>query len=192
MTDRSMVDKNTIEQHKADKNAEASQRQLTAEDMSHIEGWGIDADPDNDPTYPLQQRDNAAHETDWDRPVQQPLDYEVLHSIERPGFSAVYGTSVQPSGLSGMVRRVAFQYGEGSFGHWLPLILADRINSFEGILDDLRHGHIPNIFAEKGIAAEWQFNRPAVIKKAVITAAVVTGVVAGVVWWLNREQEEQQ
>lgn len=151
-------------------------------DMSHIKGWGIDADPDNDPTYPLQQRGTAEHETSWNRPVQQPQDYEILRSVERPGGTAVHGTAVPPSGLSGMVRRVAFKYGEGRLRHWLPLILADRINAVEGICDDVRRGHIPNIFAEKGIKAEWQHNRPAVVKKAAITAVVVTGIV----WWLKR------
>lgn len=158
------------------------------EDMSHIKDWGIDADPDNDPTYPLQQRENAGHDTSWNRPVQQPADYEVLHSVERPGVTAVYGTAAQPSGLSGMLRRKAFQYGEGSFSHWLPLILADRVNVVEGLLSDLRRGRIPNIFAEKGIKAEWQYNRPAVVKKAAITAVVVTGIMC----WLTRGKSSQR
>ena len=150
--------------------------------MSHIKGWGIDADPENDPTYSLQQRNNVEHDTSGNRPVQQPQDYEILRSVERPGGTAVHGTSVPPSGLSGMVRRFAFKFGEGRLRHWLPLILADRINAVEGIVDDVRRGRLPNVFAEKGIKAEWQHNRPAVVKKAAITAVVVTGVIC----WLTR------
>jgi hypothetical protein len=157
-------------------NAEASTK------MSHIKDWAIDADPGNDPTYPLQQRDKAEHQTSWNRPVQQPRDHEILRTVERPGGTAVHGTSVPPSGLSGMVRRFAFQYGEGRLRHWLPLILADRINVVEGIFADLRRGRIPNIYTEKGIKAEWQHNRPAVIKKAAVTAVVA----AGIVCWLQR------
>ncbi|QJR82354.1 hypothetical protein CA267_017155 [Alteromonas pelagimontana] len=160
--------------------------EVSAEDMKHINGWGIDADPDNDPTYPLQQRDKAAHEVKWDRPKQQPVDQEVLHSIERPDVTAVYGTSAAPSGISGMLRRIAFRYGEGRFAHWLPLVLADRINSVEGIVSDLCHGRVTNVFKEKGMKAQWEHNRPAVIKKAAVTAVVVTGVA----WWLSSRKNK--
>lgn len=153
-------------------------------DMSHIKGWGIDADVDNDPTYPMRQRSDEEKQSveaeyngyDWDRPPQQPINMEVLHSNERPNVSAVYGTSVPPSGLSGMIRRFAFRYSEGRFVHWLSLLLADRVNSVEGLVDDIAHGHVPNICAEKGMKAEWQYNQKAVIKKVVVTAAVVGAV----------------
>jgi hypothetical protein len=85
---------------------------------------------------------------------------------------------VPPSGLSGMLRRMAFKYGEGSFGHWLPLLLADRINVVEGLASDLMHGHIPNYFAEKGWNAEWKYNRKSAVKKLLmgtILASVVMG-----------------
>ena len=36
-----------------------------------------------------------------------------------------------------MIRRFAFKYSESSYGHWLPLMLADRVNKVEGVLDDL-------------------------------------------------------
>jgi hypothetical protein len=29
-----------------------------AKDYSHIKGWGVDADPKNDPTYPMKHRTN--------------------------------------------------------------------------------------------------------------------------------------
>jgi hypothetical protein len=60
---------------------------------------------------------------------------------------------------------------------WL-LILADRINSAEGIADDLRHGHVPNIFAERGWNAAWKYDRKNVIKRVAIGAVVTTAVVA--------------
>ncbi|MGZ5248454.1 MAG: hypothetical protein ACXWCR_15210, partial [Flavitalea sp.] len=55
-----------------------------------------------------------------------------------------------------------------------PLILADRINVIEGIVDDLKHGIIPNIFAEKGWKSEWKYNRKGLIQKVLITTAVVS------------------
>lgn len=88
----------------------------------------------------------------------QQLKFREFHSNERPGMTSVFGTSVPPSGLSGLVRRLAFGYSESSFGHWIPLLLADRINVIEGIFDDLIHGHIPNVFAEMGLRAERKHN----------------------------------
>ncbi len=146
-------------------------------DATHIKGWGIDADPKNDPTYPMKTRVDGEHQGyKWDRPEQQPIGTEVLHSNERPNVTAVYGTSVPPSGLSGSIRRFAFRYGEGSYGRWLSLLLADRINVLEGIADDLTAGRIPNICAEKGIKAQWKYDQTAVVKKAAVTAVVVAGV----------------
>jgi hypothetical protein len=152
--------------------------QNTANQYSHIKGWGVDIDPKNDPTYPMKHRTNEEHKGySWDRPTQQPDSVEVLHSNERPNVTAVFGTSTPPSGLSGMIRRFAFKYSESSYGHWLPLLLADRVNVVEGVIDDLRRGHVPNIFAEKGWKAEWQHNRKGLITKVAVSVLVTTAVV---------------
>ncbi|MDB5205724.1 MAG: hypothetical protein JWR72_799 [Flavisolibacter sp.] len=143
-----------------------------------IPGWGIDADIKNNPTYPMKHYNGADHERfNYEKPPQQPIDVEILHSIERPGVTRVFGTSTPPSGLSGMLRRYAFRYSESTYAHWVPLVVADRINVIEGIVDDLKHGHIPNIFAEKGWQAEWKYNRQGFIKNVAVTVAV-TAVVA--------------
>lgn len=135
-------------------------------DYSHIKGWGIDADPKNDPTYPMRHRtDDGNKGYDWERPILQPRNMEVLHSIERPNVSAVFGTSMPPKGLSGIIRRFAFKFSESSYAHWLPLIVADRVNVVEGVFEDLIQGHIPNIWAEKGMRAEWRYNRKALMLK---------------------------
>jgi hypothetical protein len=135
---------------------------ITTKAPSQIKGWGVDADPANDPTYPMKKRNNGEHAGySWERPPQQPVDMEVLHSNERPNVSTTFGTSTPPAGLSGMLRRFAFRYSESSYGHWLPLMLADRVGVVEGILDDLAHGHIPNIPGELGWKAEWKHNRKA-------------------------------
>jgi hypothetical protein len=150
--------------------------ELDESKYSHIKGWGIDADPTNEPTHPMKKYTGDDHKRlKYDRPTLQPIDVEILHSNERPNVTAVFGTSVPPSGLSGMIRRYAFKYSEGSWGHWLPLLLADRVNVVEGIIDDLSKGYVPNIFAEKGWKAEWKHNKPALITKVAVTTAVVVG-----------------
>jgi hypothetical protein len=145
---------------------------------SQLPGWNIDNDPENDPTYPMRTRTPDDHKGySWERPTQQPINIEVLHSIERPNITAVFGTSVPPSGLSGIIRRFAFKYSENSYLHWLPLLLADRVNVVEGVLDDLVHGQVPNIFAEKGYPVEWKYDRKGLIIKLATVAAIVGGVV---------------
>jgi len=152
----------------------------TTKDYSHINGWGIDADPANDPTYPMKphRTDDEQKGYSWERPTQQSTSVEVLHSNERPNVTAVFGTSTPPSGLSGMIRRFAFKYSENSYLHWLPLIFADRVNVVEGVVDDLAHGHIPNIFAEKGYKAEWKHDKIGLLTKFAVGIVLVGGVVA--------------
>lgn len=148
-------------------------------DRSTVKGWGVDADPKNDPTYPLKRRNNGEHAGySWERPTQQQTDVEVLHSNERPNLSAVFGTSTPPAGLSGMIRRGAFNYSENSYAHWLPLMLADRIGTVEGIAGDLARGHVPNIFGELGLKAEWKHNRANLITKIAVGAVVASIAVA--------------
>ena len=149
-----------------------------AETNKNIPGWGIDADPDNNPTYPMKKYTGADHDRlNYDRPPQQLEKVEVLRSIERPTVTSVFGTSVPPSGLSGMLRRYAFKFSEGSSGHWLTLILADRINVIEGIIDDIAHGHVPNFIEERGWKSEWKYNREGVIKNVAIGVVVTSAVI---------------
>ena len=151
-------------------------------DHSHIKGWGIDADPKNDPTYPMKERtDEEIEGYSWERPPQQSVNIEVLRSVERPNITAVFGTSVPPSGLSGMIRRAAFKKSESSYGRWLPLVLADRIGVFEGMLDDLRHGIFPNTFAERGWKAEWKYDRKGFLIKSAATVGVAAGIATALI-----------
>lgn len=156
-------------------------------DMSHIKGWGVDANPKNDPTYPMRQRDGEDSKNyDWQRPPMQAVNTEILRSNERPNLTATFGTSAPPSGLSGMIRRLAFKYSEGRIGHWLALLLADRINVVEGVVEDLAKGHIPNIFSESGMKAKWKHNPQAEATKVVIGLVVVTGII----FLLKRKRED--
>jgi hypothetical protein len=148
-----------------------------------IKGWGIDADANNNPTYPIKHYTGADHERlNYKRAQQQPSSVEILHSNERPGITRVFGATLPPAGLSGRLRRYAFKFSEGSSGHWLTLLLADRINVIEGIVDDLKRGYFPDILAERGWHAEWKYNRKNTMRKVAIGAAVTTAVVAFMVF----------
>jgi len=156
---------------------------------SEVVGWGIDADPNNEPTYPMRRRVETEHAGyTWERPTQQQSKVEVLHSNERPNLSASFGTSTPPRGLSGVIRRRAFKFSESSYGHWLPLMLADRVAVVEGYLEDLSHGRVPNIFAERGWNAEWRHNRPALMRRTA-TSVVVAGLIGAGLYLLFKPAE---
>src|SRR5687768_7750845 len=73
----------------------------------YIDGWGIDADLRNDPTYPIKNRTNEEHAGNtWERPTLQEKHVEILSSNERNNLPAVFGTTLPPSGLSGVLRRL--------------------------------------------------------------------------------------
>lgn len=168
---------------------EAKHRENQAINPSKVNGWGIDANPKNDPTYPMKNRNNGEHAGySWERPPQQPINVEVLHSNERPNVSATFGTSTPPAGLSGVIRRAAFNYSENSYGHWLPLMLADRIGVVEGVFDDLIHGHIPNIPGELGWKAEWKHNRKRLVTRVLVGAAIASIAVA----YLRSKSDDSQ
>ena len=133
-----------------------------------VRGWGVDADPKNDPTYPYRRRGGDDHKGHWDRPPLQESEVEILQSIEYVRTPAVFGTSTPPSGVSGVVRRAAFTWSESNWMHWLLLMGADRINVVEGLVQDIGRGKIPNIPAEMGIGAAWEHNRKGVATKAAI------------------------
>ncbi len=142
-------------------------------DTAHIQGWGADLDPANRPAVPMERTPPRLPNVHWDTPEQQQARVKVHHSTERPGITPVFGTSTPPSGLSGKMRDLAFRYSENDIRHWLILLAADRVNVGEGLLDDLAHGHIPNIFGEMGARAEWRYNRAGFIRKALVASAVV-------------------
>lgn len=149
----------------------------TNNNYKDIKGWGIDADPSDNPNYPIKQYNGDDHQRlNWQRPPLQPVTVEILKSVEHPRMPAVFGTTVPPSGLSGKLRRIAFKYNESEYRHWLNLLLADRINMIEGLVGDLKRGHLPNIFSERGMKADWKYNRKELVTKVIVATAVATAV----------------
>ena len=140
--------------------------------FGHIVGWGADLDRANRPGVPMERTPpRLPHLTG--EPSQQQSDVEVLHSNERDGITPIFGTPQPPKGLSGMLRRVAFRFSENDIRHWLVLLMADRVNTGEGLIEDLARGHVPNLYAEMGGPAEVQHNPRGAAKKAAIGAGLV-------------------
>jgi hypothetical protein len=152
-----------------------------------IPGWGMDADPENDPTYPMKRYNGADHDRlNYVKAPQQRQNIEIFHSIERPNVTRVFGTSTPPAGLSGAVRRYAYKFSEATATHWMTLILADRIDVIQGKINDLKNGILPNPWVERGWKAEWKHNRTAFVGRIAITTLVIT---AGIVLLSNRNKK---
>src|SRR5689334_16453333 len=102
-----------------------------------IPGWGVDLDPANRPAVPKEHfvyPNNAAH---WEFPERQQPKWPRERSTEHKFLTPVFGTSCPPTGLSGVIRRIAYRrYSEGRAAHWLLLMLADRINVIEGFVGE--------------------------------------------------------
>ncbi len=157
----------------------------TAIDTSKIIGWGVDADPDNDPTYPYRERSGDDHKGTWPRPTQQKPEVEVLQSVEHKQLPAVFGTASPPKYLSGWMRRLAFRWTESNWAHRMLLMGADRVNMVEGLVEDVARGKVPNIPREMGIPAEWKHNKTGLVKKIGIAA-----LIGGALFALTRLRRE--
>ena len=122
-----------------------------------IVGWGVDADKSVRPNYPMWKIPKQGTGAHWKVPEQQP-NFRDFYSIERPGPTRVFGSSVPPSGLSGLIRKYAFKkFSESHWEHWLLLMFADRINVFEGLVEDVVKGTRPRLLEERGWAVDKKF-----------------------------------
>lgn len=130
-------------------------------DRDTIPGWGADLDRSQRPAVP-KERTPPRLDVPWDTPAQQASGIRVLHSIEREGITPVFGTSVPPSGLSGLLRKRAFRRSENDVRHWTMLLLADRVNAVEGVFSDMRRasrGKQVASVAAVALAAWWLLRR---------------------------------
>jgi hypothetical protein len=148
------------------------------EHLQRIPGWGSDLDHKNRPAIPMERTPPRYIHVPQGQPVQQAQTVEVFCSPERPGITPIFGTAQPPKWLSGAIRRLAYKLPENDLRHWLMLLAADRVNMVEGIVDDLRQGHVPNVLGEMGIRAELRHNPAGLVRKALIAGAVVGGIMA--------------
>jgi hypothetical protein len=157
-------------------------------DPSSVVGWGVDNDPDNDPTYPMRDRSREDKGgMNWPRPPQQQPQVEILRSVEHVRLPAAFGTASPPKGLSGAIRRLAFRWSESQLAHWLLLIFADRVNVVEGNIADLFRGRLPNHYREMGLGASWEHDKSRFLIRGAIGVAAVAVVAVGVTVLLTRD-----
>lgn len=154
--------------------------------QSRIPGWGVDLDPIDRPSVPRERTDlvTGAH---WEFPERQEEIRPRERSIEHEMLTPVFGTSTPPRGLSGMIRKYAYRYGEGRTAHWLILIAADRVDAWESHLRSLLTLHPDNPVTESGVLSE--FSRHGISsrigrKRADLAHLWVDPIIVGLPWML--------
>jgi hypothetical protein len=121
---------------------------------ARIPGWGSDLDPADRPAVPREVRDlpTGAH---WDLPEQQEETRPRERSIEHERLTPVFGTAAPLKGVSGAVRRLAYErFSEARAAHWLLLLAGDRIDAVESHLASFLTSRPDQPLTQTGAAAE--------------------------------------
>lgn len=128
-----------------------SSEELRAE----IPGWGVDLDPANRPAFPQERFDPGATGAHWDFPERQSSNGYRERSIEHEFLTPVFGTSVPLRGVSGAIRRLAYErFSEARAAHWLLLLAGDRVDAAESRLRSFATTRPDNPFTETGLRSE--------------------------------------
>lgn len=125
---------------------------------ARIPGWGADAAPEHRRTW--QQRDDigdtGAH---WVSPDPQPGGEDRERSIEHAKLTPVFGTAQPLHGVSGSIRRFAYdRFSETKNTRWLLLVLGDRVESVGAHLRSLTTAHPDNPITQTGVLAEFSYH----------------------------------
>jgi hypothetical protein len=134
----------------------ASPPRPSAEELrARIPGWGVDLDPADRPSYPKLGDFREQAGAHWDFPERQPGGEDRGRSIEHAFVTPVFGTAQPLHGVSGAIRRLAYQrYSEGRNAHWLLLVLGDRVDTVGSTVGSLFSRHPDNLLTETGIKSE--------------------------------------
>jgi hypothetical protein len=73
----------------------------------------------------------------WSVPERQKDPGNVLKRKGLAELTPVFGTSVPPRGLSGVIRRAAYKLPEHYTTHWFLLLLSDRIDALESAVSEI-------------------------------------------------------
>ena len=122
---------------------------------ARIPGWGADLDRADRPSYPREVFDLDATGAHWELPEQQPDPGDRERSLEHARLTPAFGTAQPLSGLSGAVRRYAYErHSEGKAAHWLLLIAGDRLDVLEHVARSLATLRPDNPVTQTGLRSE--------------------------------------
>jgi len=98
--------------------------------------YGVDRALEDRPGVPMEAEPEPAEGVHWEEIPRQPVRQTVLKRRGLTRLTPVFGTSVPPRGISGLMRRVAYRIPEHRARHWLLLVAADRVDVMEGRLGE--------------------------------------------------------
>ncbi|MCW4384209.1 hypothetical protein OH146_00290 [Salinibacterium sp. SYSU T00001] len=136
--------------------AEAPTRRESNEELrARIPGWGADLDPADRPAVPRERFAPEVTGAHWDFPERQEERVPRERSIEHRFLTPVFGTSAPLHGVSGAIRRFAYEkFGEGRAAHWLLLIAGDRVDAVGSHLRSVLTLRPDNPVTETGVVSE--------------------------------------
>jgi hypothetical protein len=92
------------------------------------EYWGVDLDPSRRPGVPMMREPQPWPNTRFP-PERQPGEpASPMHGRPNKPMPPVFGTAVPLRGLSGVIRKLAYQYPDHYPSHWVVMMLGDRVD----------------------------------------------------------------
>jgi hypothetical protein len=90
----------------------------------------IDASPSRRPGIPQRRAPAPAGQPHWIHPAMQAVPTGVIKDRQKR-WTATFGTGQPPKGLSGAMRRFAYDIPDYRIRRWLLLMIADRVDTLE-------------------------------------------------------------
>ena len=95
------------------------------------EALAVDSAHARRPGVPMEAEPHADPGASWDEPERQQSQIRHLKRKGLQNLTPVYGTAQPPKGLSGVIRRAAYEIPEHKPSHWALLMAADRVDVLE-------------------------------------------------------------
>ena len=97
-----------------------------------IPGAGADARMEDRPGVPMEKDPPApAGLAHWAEPSRQRDPGTILKRVGLDQLTPVFGDTIAPRGVSGLLRKAAYALPEHYVSHWLLLLLSDRVDAVE-------------------------------------------------------------
>lgn len=106
-------------------------RQRQAQDHRDRPIHGADLSARERPGVPMEHEPQALTPTAPRQIEQQRQRHGLMKRVGLRRMTPVFGTGQPLTGLSGLVRRIAYSVRETQARHWMMLLLADRVDVLE-------------------------------------------------------------
>ncbi|WP_437291857.1 hypothetical protein [Sorangium sp. So ce406] len=100
---------------------------------SELPYWAVDLCPEDRPGVPREAPPHLLASAHWLEPARQPIEGRVL---TRPGLARptpVFSAALPPRGVSGVLRRAAYEVPDHRLAHWILLMGADRVDWLQSL-----------------------------------------------------------